>query len=87
MVAYVEMCVSPSAQNRGFYTHIDENYSDYTQIYCNCGRFVPIDTKAYRRRLSLHKPIECVACRNARIAAEIEELDEHYNVIEPESDF
>jgi len=46
-----------------------------------------IDTKAYRRRLSLHKPIECVACRNARIAAELDCLDEHFNFVEPEPEF
>ena len=58
--------------------------SDYTKIFCTCGRITDIDTQTYRRRLGMHKQIECVHCRNARISAEFEKLDEHYGVIEGE---
>lgn len=54
----------------------------FTKIYCSCGRIVDIDTKAYRRKLALHKPVECAFCRNERISDEIDHLDAHYNFIE-----
>ena len=59
---------------------------DFTKIYCSCGRIVDIDTQTYCRRLMMHKPVECYHCRNIRISAELDMLDEHYNVIEPEPD-
>ena len=60
---------------------------EFTKIFCNCGRIVDIDTFTYRRRLQMHKNIECATCRNRRIAEEIEHLDEHYGFIEGEEVF
>ena len=59
----------------------------FTKIYCSCGRFVDIGRETYRRRVALHKPVECNRCRNLRISMELDALDEHYNVIEPEPGF
>ena len=65
----------------------DTGLTEFTKIYCSCGRFVDIDSQTYRRRTMMQKPIECTYCRNSRIAAEIESLDEHYGVIEGEAVF
>ena len=76
-----------SASDNGVFTKYNVGNDGFTKIFCACGRIVDIDTQTYRRRLSMHKDIECVTCRNSRIAAEIENLDEHYGVIEGEAVF
>lgn len=50
----------------------DENSRSFTKIYCSCGRFVDIDTRALKLKKALHKDIECAHCRNLRIAKELE---------------
>ncbi len=59
----------------------------FKKIFCTCGRIVDIDADTYRRRTSLRKTVECSRCRNLRIASEIDMLDEHYNIVEPEPGF
>ncbi|MCQ2079832.1 MAG: hypothetical protein MJZ38_07250 [archaeon] len=49
---------------------------DFTKIYCNCGRFVDIDSKALLLKQLLHKPIECSHCRNFRISQELASFNE-----------
>lgn len=64
-------------------TLIGVGIENFTKIYCSCGRIVDIDSQTYIRRSAMHKTIECAHCRNERISAEFDLLDEHYNVIEP----
>lgn len=50
----------------------------FKKIYCDCGRIVDVDLGGYLVKASLHKRIECAHCRNVRIAAEIDSLDENH---------
>ncbi len=60
----------------------DDNASNFTKIYCSCGRIVNIDRKSCSVKRKLHKTIECAVCRNLRIGRELDLLDEHYSVPE-----
>lgn len=46
-----------------------------------------MDKKILRIKQMLHKPIQCTRCRNLRIAAELDALDENYSVKEDEITF
>jgi hypothetical protein len=42
------------------------------RIYCACGKIVDLDRREMSLKKSLKKDLECPACRNARIAREID---------------
>ena len=45
------------------------------KIYCACGKIVDLDRKEMNLKKSLKKDLECTACRNLRIATDIELLN------------
>ena len=45
----------------------------FSKIYCRCGRIVDYDSKEYRLKMKLKKPLECSCCRNQRISRELDE--------------
>jgi len=45
---------------------------------CQCGVIADVDSAAVRVKLRLGKEIECMACRNERIAKELLELQVHF---------
>jgi len=49
------------------------------KIYCGCGRIVDLDKKEMHLKKALKKELECTACRNARIAKDIDFLNAHYD--------
>jgi hypothetical protein len=51
---------------------------------CGCGELVDLDTDIVLRKRILGKRVECVNCRNRRIALERDELDRHYLGLEEE---
>lgn len=69
------------------YADSDAEGVNFTKIFCPCGHIVDIDSQAAIRRRALGKGFECPACRNARISAELDALDHHYNFVESESVF
>ncbi|MDR1690599.1 MAG: hypothetical protein LBR42_01985 [Candidatus Methanoplasma sp.] len=46
------------------------------KIYCTCGRIVDLDRKEMNVKLSLKKDLECTKCRNARIAKELDAMND-----------
>lgn len=53
--------------------------SSMRKAYCDCGRIVDMDRSHFSMKLSLNKKVECPCCRNARIARERQELDDHFD--------
>ncbi len=51
---------------------------------CGCGELVDLDTEIVRRKKLLGKRVECVNCRNRRIASEKESLERHFLGMEDE---
>lgn len=49
------------------------------KILCHCGSIADIDLSIVRLKSRLGKEIECIACRNQRIAREIESLEAHFS--------
>ena len=56
-------------------------------IYCRCGRIVNMDSMIIKMKLSMGKNLECPKCRNERIFNDIDEINMHFEGIEPEDDF
>ncbi|MDH7508479.1 MAG: hypothetical protein QHH00_03665 [Methanomassiliicoccales archaeon] len=48
------------------------------KILCECGAIADIDSTVVRLKHKLGKEIECTACRNQRIARELEALQAHF---------
>lgn len=46
-----------------------------TKIYCACGCIVGLDRGTVATKKKLNKKPECPACRNARISADIDEIN------------
>lgn len=76
MAEYYDVDSYMASENMQKCVLFDENGMDFTKIYCNCGRFVDIDSKALLLKQILHKPIECSHCRNLRIFRELSIFDE-----------
>ncbi|MBI0583247.1 MAG: hypothetical protein ISF22_03365 [Methanomassiliicoccus sp.] len=51
---------------------------------CGCGALVDLDTSVVQRKKGLGKRVECVSCRNRRVATEREMLDRHFQGIDEE---
>jgi hypothetical protein len=49
------------------------------KIYCACGRIVDLDKKEMGIKKLLKKELECTACRNERIAKDIDLLNAHFD--------
>lgn len=47
-------------------------------VLCACGTLVRLDQASVYRRRMMGKPVECQHCRNQRVAAELEDLDNEY---------
>ena len=77
MLATTDRAVARIREECGY-----DNASNFTKIYCSCGRIVNIDRKSCSVKRKLHKTIECAVCRNLRIGRELDLLDEHYSVPE-----
>ncbi len=45
---------------------------------CGCGALADLDTEVVKRKQGLGKRVECVNCRNRRIARERELLELHF---------
>ena len=58
-----------------------EGLSKMKKIYCKCGRIIGLDYSQMKLKLALGKELECTECRNARIAKDIDELNDHFNGI------
>ena len=54
--------------------------SKMKKIYCKCGRIIGLDYSQMKLKLSLGKELECIACRNARISKDIDDLNCHFDV-------
>jgi hypothetical protein len=52
---------------------------------CGCGELVDLDTDTVIRKKLLGKRVECVNCRNRRIAVEKESMERHFLGLEEES--
>lgn len=52
---------------------------------CGCGELVDLDTDIIRRKKILGKRVECVNCRNRRIALERDELEKHLFALEEDN--
>ena len=48
-------------------------------VYCACGRIVALDKSEMQLKISLGKNLECMSCRNRRIANEIDYLNNLYD--------
>lgn len=58
------------------------------KIYCTCGCIADWDRDYFNIRVGLGKQIECAHCRNARVAREIDELNNHFlGIDEDTTDF
>lgn len=62
---------------KGFFTEF--SCSTMRKIYCDCGRILDLDSRYFALKQSLNKKVECPCCRNARIAMEIQDLNDHFN--------
>jgi DNA-directed RNA polymerase subunit RPC12/RpoP len=51
---------------------------------CGCGALADLDTDVVRRKQRLGKRVECVNCRNRRIAKEREILENHFQGLDEE---
>ena len=49
------------------------------KVLCSCGAIAEIDSAMASRKKGLGKVVECIACRNRRIADEMETLNAHFN--------
>jgi len=49
------------------------------KICCPCGKIVDLDRKEMNVKILLKKELECTACRNARIAKEIDFLNDLFD--------
>lgn len=58
------------------------NAKSLTKIFCACGKIVDLDKREMELKLSLNKDVECISCRNARIAKDIDLLNEHFTIDE-----
>ena len=56
-------------------------------IYCRCGRIVGLDSSIIKLKMSLGKNLECSECRNERISKDIDEINMHFEGIEPEEEY
>lgn len=64
----------------GRYSTLDGvNGHSLMKIYCSCGRIVGLDRSEMNTKLALGKELECIVCRNHRIARDIEDLDRHFD--------
>jgi hypothetical protein len=54
------------------------------KILCQCGAIADIDSAVVRLKHKLGKEVECMACRNQRIARELEALQAHFTNPEEE---
>lgn len=54
------------------------------KILCQCGAIADIDLAVVRLKHKLGKEVECMTCRNQRIARELEALDAHFTNPEEE---
>lgn len=52
---------------------------------CGCGELVDLDTETVIRKRLLGKRVECVNCRNRRIALEKESMERHFLGLDEES--
>jgi hypothetical protein len=67
----------PHAQSR---IRLDRFSSkDEMCVYCACGRIVALDRSEMSLKISLGKDLECMSCRNRRIAQEIDYLNNLYD--------
>lgn len=67
----------PRAQSR---IRLDKFTSDDEMcVYCACGRIVALDRKEMQLKISLGKELQCTACRNHRISAEIDYLNDLFD--------
>lgn len=62
----------------------DLPHNSMTKVYCKCGRIVGLDSNQTELKFSLKKNVECIECRNHRVARDIEELNAHFDGAEPE---
>lgn len=53
----------------------------FMQIYCSCGRIVSLDRSEMQLKMKLGKDLECASCRNFRISAEIDMMNDHFSGI------
>lgn len=56
--------------------------SGLKKTYCKCGRIVGLDRNAVALKRRLNKSPECPTCRNARISADIDEIDSLFRTSE-----
>ncbi|MDD1769990.1 MAG: hypothetical protein LUO79_02795 [Methanomassiliicoccales archaeon] len=56
------------------------------KVLCSCGAIADFDSAMASRKKGLGKVVECRACRNRRIAQEMEELTVHYCGEDPQDD-
>lgn len=54
---------------------------------CGCGALADLDTEVVRRKRGLGKRVECVNCRNRRIAKEQELLEKHFLGLDEEDPY
>lgn len=50
-----------------------------SKVYCDCGAIVDLDRASTCLKHALGKKIECMGCRNMRIAADIDLLNQHFS--------
>ncbi len=53
---------------------------------CACGSIADLDSKTVNTKRRLGKRVECMACRNKRIAQEHEKLERHFLGFDEEED-
>ena len=53
--------------------------SDMSKIYCECGNIVSLDKMSVRIKKALKKRVECNICRNHRISADIQYLNDLFD--------
>ena len=84
--SYSEDSVSYASSN-GHTKLLDEvSSSSMMSVYCGCGRIVNQDRSEMKLKLDLGKELECTTCRNTRISHEIDELNQHFEPVQEESD-
>ena len=75
----------PHAQSR---IRLDKFSSkDEMCVYCACGRSVALDKAEMQLKISLGQDLECMTCRNRRIAHDIEYLNNLYDGIVNEESY
>lgn len=52
---------------------------------CGCGALTDLDNEVIRRKKGLGKRVECISCRNRRIAEEHEILEHHFLGLDEDS--